>query len=421
MKTYGIICEYNPFHNGHIYQIEETRKHGADHIVCIMSGNYVQRGDVAVIDKFERAKIAVNNGADLVIEMPVAYSLASAEFFARAGVMMLAALGCVNGISFGSECGDIELLKNAAMATFTAGTPDKLKPYMEQGMNFPEALQASISALHGPIIGSVFDSPNNTLGVEYLRAMKVLGVDFDAFTVKRTGVSHDSLETSDKYASGTKLREMIENGEDISAFVPEDMAKAIEKYDEEDHIAYFDNLERELLFVLRSLTPRMIAEVPDIAQGVENRIAQMGKAANSIEEFLRMVDTKRYTQAKFRRALLNMYIGVKKNDLLIPPAFGRILAFNEKGTEIIKAAAANAEAANERIKAAGGDPAKADPMDKYPIPFSSSLKDLADKFKVPQLIRQAELTCRSSDLYMLASRDVRPCASDFTAKIEVQN
>ena len=420
MKTYGIICEYNPFHNGHIYQIEETRKHGADHIVCIMSGNYVQRGDVAMLDKFKRAQIAVNHGADLVIEMPVVYSLASAEYFARAGVMMLAALGCVDGISFGSECGDIELLKNAAMATFTAGTPEKLKPYLEKGMNYPEALQTSISNDHGPIIGGVFDSPNNTLAVEYLRAMKVLGIDIDAFTVKRTGAAHDSDEAADGFASGSKLREMIENGEDISAFVPEDMAKAVAEYDDADHLAYFDNLERELLYVLRTATPNFIKDVPDIAQGVENRIAQMGKAANSVEDFLKMVDTKRYTQAKFRRALLNMYLGIKKNDLLVPPTFGRILAFNEKGAEIIKAASENAEAANERIKAAQENPELANPMDKFLIAFSSSLKDILDKFKVPQLVRQAELTCRSSDLYMLASRDVRPCASDFTAKIEIQ-
>lgn len=420
MKTYGIICEYNPFHNGHIYQIEETKKHGADHIVCIMSGNYVQRGDVAIIDKFKRAQIAVDNGADLVIEMPVAYSLASAEYFARAGVMMLAALGCVDGISFGSECGDIELLRNAAMATFTAGTPEKLKPYLEKGMNYPEALQQSISTEHGPIIGGVFDAPNNTLAVEYLRAMKVLGVDFDTFTVKRTGALHDSDTAENGFASGSKLREMIENGEDISAFVPEAMAKAVEEYDEADHLAYFDNLERELLYILRTATPKFISEVPDIAQGVENRISQMGKASNSVEDFLKMVDTKRYTQAKFRRALLNMYLGIKKNDLLIPPAFGRILAFNEKGTEIIKAAAANAEAANERIKAAQENPELANPMDKFLIPFSSSIRDLLDKFKVPQLVRQAELACRSTDLYMLASRDIRPCAMDFTAKIEIQ-
>ena len=127
MKTYGIICEYNPFHNGHIYQIEETRKNGATHIAAIMSGNYVQRGDVAMIDKFARAKAAVEGGVDLVVEMPVVYSLASAGFFARAGVMMLGALGCVDGISFGSECGDVELLKNAAMASLSMSSKENME------------------------------------------------------------------------------------------------------------------------------------------------------------------------------------------------------------------------------------------------------------------------------------------------------
>ena len=115
-----------------------------------------------------------------------------------------------------------------------------------------------------------------------------------------------------------------------------------------------------------------------------------------------------------------MFLGIKKNDLLVPPTYGRILAFNEKGAEIIKAASENAEAANERIKAAQENPELANPMDKFLIPFSSSLKDILDKFKVPQLVRQAEITCRSTDLYMLASRNVRPCAADFTTKIEIQ-
>ena len=116
MKTYGIVCEYNPFHNGHKYQIEETKKQtGADHIVAVMSGNYVQRGDVAIIDKFKRAEIAVQNGVDLVVELPVAYTLTNAQTFARASVFMLNALGVVDGISFGSECGDIDVLKKAAV------------------------------------------------------------------------------------------------------------------------------------------------------------------------------------------------------------------------------------------------------------------------------------------------------------------
>lgn len=400
MKTYGIICEYNPFHNGHIYQIEETRKHGADHIVAIMSGNYVQRGDLAVIDKFKRAQIAVNHGADLVIEMPVAYSLANAEMFARAGVMMLGALGCVDGISFGSECGDISLLKNAADAALASGTPEKIKPLLEQGIPYPEALQQSILREHGPIIAGAFDGPNNILGIEYLKAMKVLGIEMDAFTIKRKGADHDSSEASENIASASKLREMIENMDDISAYVPEDMAEAIKEYDDAEHIAYFDNLERQFLFMLRTVSPQIVAATPDVGQGLENRIVQAGRSAVSLDQFLELCDTKRYTMARFRRILLNLFLGIKKTDLQVPPAYGRVLAFNEKGVEIIKAAAEQ-------------------PPEKIAIPFSVSLKEILE-MKIPPVMRQAELTCRSSDLYMLASREIRTCASDFTAKIEIQ-
>lgn len=402
MKTYGIICEYNPFHNGHIYQIEETRKYGADRIVAIMSGNYVQRGDVAVVDKFKRAQIAVKHGADLVIELPVAYSVASAEMFARAGVMMLGALGCVDGISFGSECGDIELLRNAAMAFFSAATPEKVKPLLEQGISYPEAVQQCIAKEHGPIIGGVFDSPNNVLAVEYLKAIKTLGLEMDTFTVRRKGAAHDSDEASDGIASGSMLRDMIENGEDISAYVPKEMADAVAEYEDEEHLAYFDNLERELMYILRTVSPQYIADTPDVAQGLENRIVQAGRTATSIDHFFELVNTKRYTQAKFRRVLLNMFLGIRKSDMQIPPAYGRVLAFNEKGAEIIKEA---------------GELAEKEP-NKFTIPFTHSLKDLLD-MKIPQITRQAEITCRSTDLYMLASRDVRPCAADFTTKIEI--
>lgn len=401
MKTYGIICEYNPFHNGHIYQIEETRKQGATHIVAIMSGNYVQRGDVAMIDKFARAKSAVANGVDLVIEMPVVYSLSSANFFARAGVMMLGALGCVDGISFGSECGDMELLKNAAMASINASKPEKIKPLVEQGMSFPQAIQQAIALEYGPIIASVFDSPNNTLAVEYLKAIKLLNLEFETYTVKRKGAEHDSPSPSEGIASASLIRQMIEDGEDISPYVPKETAELAKEYEEKELLAYFDNLERELLYVLRSMIPPTIAECPDVDPGLANFIFRAGIDARSIDEFLEITGTKRYTAAKIRRVLLNLYIGTKASDLMIMPPYGRILAFNEKGSEILKAAKEKSE------------------DNKLAIPFDTSLKDIIE-LKRPPISRFADISNRATNLYGLASRTVRPCAEDFTAKIGIQ-
>ena len=401
MKTYGIICEYNPFHNGHIYQIEETRKQGATHIVAIMSGNYVQRGDVAMIDKFARAKAAVSNGVDLVVEMPVVYSLSSANFFARAGVMMMGALGCVDGLSFGSECGDIELLKNAAMASINASKPEKVKPLLEQGMSFPQAVQQVIALDYGPIIASVFDSPNNTLAVEYLKAIKLLNLEFETYTVKRKGAEHDSPDPSEGIASASLIRQMIEDGEDISPYVPKETAELAKEYEEKELLAYFDNLERELLYVLRSMIPPAIAECPDVDPGLANFIFRAGIDAKSLDEFLEIARTKRYTTAKIRRVLLNLYIGTKASDLMIMPPYGRVLAFNERGSEILKAAKEKAE------------------DNKLAIPFDTSLKDIIE-LKRPPINRFADISNRATNLYGLASRTIRPCAEDFTAKIEIQ-
>ncbi|MCH5193967.1 MAG: nucleotidyltransferase family protein [Oscillospiraceae bacterium] len=406
MKTYGIICEYNPFHNGHAYQIEEARKNGATHIAAIMSGNYVQRGDVAMIDKFARAKVAVNNGVDLVVEMPVIYSLSSANFFARAGIMMLGALGCVDGISFGSECGDMELLKNAAMASLNMSTKEnleeKVKPLMNQGMSFPVAMKQAIAIDDGPMIAAVFDSPNNTLAVEYLKAMKMLNLEFELHTVKRKGAAHDSLTPSDDgFASGTLLRQMIEDDEDISAFVPKDMADIVKEYEEKNMLAYFDNLERELLYVLRYNIPPTIAECPDVDPGLANLIFRAGIDSSSLEDFMEKAGTKRYTDARIRRILLCLYIGIKATDLMIMPPYGRILALNEKGAEILKASKEKAEG------------------NKLAIPFGSSLKDIVE-LQSPHISRFADVSNRATNLYGLASREIRPCTEEFTAKIEIQ-
>lgn len=405
MKTYGIICEYNPFHNGHIYQIEETRKQGATHIVAIMSGNYVQRGDVAMTDKFARARTAVANGVDLVVEMPVVYSISSANYFARAGVMMLGALGCVDGISFGSECGDIELLKNAAMASFEITKKEnldkKVKPLMDQGMPFPAAIQQAIAMEHGPIIASVFDSPNNTLAVEYLKAIKLLDLKLEPYTVKRKGAAHDSHDASENIASGTLLREMIEDGEDISKYVPKETAETVREYEEKNMLAYFDNLERELLYVLRSTIPPIMAECPDVDMQLANFIYKTGIESNSIDEFLEKVGTKRYTQARFRRILLNLYIGTKATDLLLMPPYGRVLALNERGAEILKEAKEKTEG------------------NKFAIPFNTSLKDIIE-MQSPQINRFADISNRATNLYGLASKEIRSCAEEFTAKIEIQ-
>ena len=402
MKTYGIICEYNPFHNGHIYQIEETKKQtGATHIVAVMSGNYVQRGEPALLDKFKRAEIAVKNGVDLVIEMPIQYSLANAELFARCGVLLLGALRCVEGISFGSECGSIEQLRQCADAVAEVTTPDNLKPLLEQGMPFPEAVHQLVSFKYGPMVGDLLNSPNNILAVEYMKSLKILGLDqkIQPFTVKREGAEHDGEQHSDSLASGSYIRKLIDDGEDFSAFVPKDTFDAVNEYDDKELLCWFENFERILLYRLRTMSPPELATVPDVGQGLENRIFQVAKMATSLDQLLDGIKVKRYPMARIKRILLNALFGVRTDDLKVPPIYGRILALNDRGTEILKMAGSL-------------------PEDKLSIPFSSTLKDFIDNNKENKnVMRNVGLTTISSDIYTLGSRNIRPSGMDFTAKI----
>jgi predicted nucleotidyltransferase len=404
MKTYGIISEYNPFHNGHKYHIEKVREAGATHIVAVMSGNFVQRGDVALIDKFKRAEIAVKNGVDLVIELPVVYSLCPAEFFARAGVMMLAALGCVDGISFGCENTDIGVLRSAAAAAAKVATPEKIVPLLEQGVPFPAAMQQLLSLDAGPLIAEVFEDPNNTLAVEYIKSLNFFGLDYEILPVKRAGTAHDSAETSGKFASASAIRQMIEDEEDYSYFVPQDTIDAVNEYDEKELLCYFDNLEREIIYAIRKSTPTDIAKTPDVGQGLENRIFEAGRSATNIAELLEMIKTKRYTMAHIRRVLLSFYLGIYSSDVMVPPTFGRILALNDRGAEILAASA-------EKNK---------DGENRLAVPFGTDIKEMHGKGNMTAK-RFVHLTALSSDLYTLASRKIRPAGYDYTVKIAKQN
>lgn len=402
MKTYGIICEYNPFHNGHLLQIEETKKQtGATHIVAVMSGNFVQRGEPALMDKFKRAEIAVKNGVDLVIEMPVTYSLANAELFARCGTMLLGSLRCVDGISFGSECGSIEALTECAEAVTKVATPENLKPLMEQGVPFPEAVQQLVSLQYGPLVGDILNSPNNILAVEYIKSLKLLGLDekIKPFTIKREGAAHDGDEHSDNIASGEHIRRLIDDGEDFSAFVPKATFDAINEYDDKELLCWFENFERTILYRLRSMTPPDIATLPDVGQGLENRIFQAARISTNLEELLNNIKVKRYPMAKIKRILMNAILGIRAEDQKIPPMYGRILALNDRGAEILKKAGSL-------------------PEDELSIPFSSSLKEFVEAGKENQrLMRQLGLTTLSGDVYTIGSRNIRPSGMDFTSPV----
>lgn len=397
MKISGLICEYNPFHNGHLYHINETRKNGATHIVSVMSGNFVQRGDVAIMDKLLRARLAVRSGVDLVIELPVQYSLSSAENFAAGAVWLLNSLGVVDELSFGSECGDINKLSKALEKVDEIADVRRsdINDIMEKGYTYPRALSSVLSGVY-PNAAMIVSEPNNTLAIEYLRALRALRSTMQPFTVKREGASHDSEMSEGGYASASFIRECILSGNgdsELNDIMPEIWVKAVSDARSKGGIAKLERLERVMLYKLRMASPEEIAQISDIAQGLENRIYS-ARMAGSLDELFYSVKTKRYTMARIKRILLSLLIGITREDMTHMPQYGRILAFNDRGREILSVA-----------------------KGKAVIPFGSSLAKLSQKNRVSR--RFAELEGKASDIYGLALDTVTSAADDFRAKIAI--
>ena len=234
MKISGIICEYNPLHNGHLYHLEQVRRGGAEGIVAVMSGNFVQRGDAALLDKFTRARLAIEGGVDLVLELPVPYALAPAENFAIGGVALLTALGNVQEISFGSECGDIHLLSQAAQACQVCKTDyaDVMDDFLRSGYSYPEVLSQMVGQLYGEETAAVLRSPNNTLAIAYLNAIEEMDSPLQPMTIPRRGAGHNSSQPApDGTASATYIRQFFaEAGVELCSGAQGDADQAVEAY-----------------------------------------------------------------------------------------------------------------------------------------------------------------------------------------------
>lgn len=397
MKVSGIICEYNPFHNGHLYHIRETRKSGATHIVAVMSGNFVQRGDTAVMDKLDRARLAVRSGADLVIELPVQYCLAPAEKFAEGAVWLLDSLGIVEELSFGSECGDIERLTKALETVEYASVSkaDEIRSIMEKGYTYPRALSSVINGINESI-ADVIEEPNNLLAIEYLKALKKFFSKIKPFTIKRSSAAHDSMTPADGIASASYIREKLaegRNAEHIRSYTVPIWADAIAQAASSGELSSISRLERILLYKLRTSSIEEIAQISDVGQGLENRIYN-ARMSGSLDELLFTIKTKRYTMARIRRILLSLLIGITKTDMEHLPPYGRILAINERGQEILALAKGKAR-----------------------LPYATSISKLSQLNDSSK--RFADLEIRASDIYGLSLESIASADKDYRAKIMI--
>lgn len=334
MKAAGIICEYNPFHAGHAIHIEKTRSAlGGDcAIVCVMSGNFVQRGDVAVFNKHARAKAAVLCGADLVLEIPTPYALSSAKGFAEAGVRILDSLGACGYISFGSESGDIEALREAAAAIASTEADGLIKVWLDKGLSYAAAQQKAADAVIGSC-SDLFRSPNNLLGIEYLKAIFELGSPMQAITIKRAGGEHDC----DTGLSATALRKALLRGDKTPALMP-DAAELVCTEEIEAGRGPMSIKQYELAMLSRLRSAKGFALLPGATEGLEFRFMRYAASEPTIEALLEKVKTKRYAMSRLRRMLVCACLGITAADTTKPPPYIRVLAMDQTGMKLLSEA-----------------------------------------------------------------------------------
>lgn len=349
MKILGIIAEYNPFHNGHKYHIEESKKQtNSTHTIAIISGSFVQRGDVSIIDKWTKAKIAISNGVDLVIELPTVYSVQTAELFGYGAVKILNSLKCVDIISFGSEAGKVDILKNVAHTLNKEPIEFKkiLKNELKKGVSFPEARVNALCNFYSSNnleigflnLKELLNNPNNILAIEYLKALHKLSSSIEPFTITRLGSSYNEENLQDCFASATAIRKSLSKKDkpDISSYVPDELNSYLNNNPYLNNINnYIDILNYNII----SSTEETLSNIMDIDENLQNRILNLKKYYNSIDELSKTLYTKNYTHSRINRILMHMLLNLKSEDIKylynVPIKYVRVLGSNKKGFEII--------------------------------------------------------------------------------------
>lgn len=342
----AIIGEYNPFHNGHAYHIQKTKQlTNADYVIAIISGNFVQRGNVSLIDKWSKADMALLNGVDLVIELPTVYSISSAENFANGAIKILNSLKIVDTLSFGSEFCDLDVLEE--IAEVLINEPSEFKTLLEhelsKGLSFPKARENALLMYLNDIrkYANILSSPNNILAIEYLKALKKTKSSIKPLAIKRINVGYNELETKNNFASATAIRQKIIDNTPagISKLMPSSSYKVLYNSIKKGHyVKDISAYEKEILYSLRRMYTDEIADLPDVTEGLENSIQDAADSCNTLNEFMNIVKSKRYTSTRIQRILLYALLGITKEDMKtsnkITP-YVRILGMNNKGKELL--------------------------------------------------------------------------------------
>ncbi len=331
MKTVGIVCEYNPFHLGHGKQIQWIRRHfgGECRIVCLMSGNFVQRGAPAIFPKSLRARAAITAGADLVLELPVTYALSSAEGFAAGAIRILS--GFCDCLCFGCESAGKELLTATARALLTPEFSAALRNQLDLGLSFPAARQKALECLGCD--SRLLENPNDILAVEYCKAILAQNCAIEPLPIRRLGSYHANTPDPEN-PSATALRLTICRGEDWLPYVPADCREILKNAP----IHTLEAGERAVLARLRTMTDAEFESLPHGSEGLWRKFMHACRRESSLEDILAATKSKRYTRTRLDRMAMCAFLGIPKALLEAPPPYTRVLALRDSGREVLKAA-----------------------------------------------------------------------------------
>lgn len=406
-KILAIVAEYNPFHNGHLYHLQKSKKElNPDYSVCIMSGNFCERGDTSIIDKWSKAEAALKCGFDLVIELPVLYSTSSAENFAEGALKILDAFGNNVILSFGSECGDLSILNN--IANILCDEPKEfttiLTHELSKGLSYPKARENALLLYLNDVrkYANVLSSPNNILGIEYLKAIKKLKSKVKPFTIKRIDAGYNSLKVKDRLASATAIRNLLKNNEDVKKLMPTPAYNIL--LDNINHGKMVSNIslfEKEIIYTLRKMSLEEIANLQDVTEGLENSIKQAANSCNNLEDLINSIKSKRYTRSRIQRILLYSILNITKKDIQdsykVKP-YIRVLGVSQKGKTLLS------EISNYRAK--------------YPV--VTSVKKFMDSNNNKILKNMIEKDILASNIYTLGYEYDSKSNLDYTKKLIIR-
>ena len=385
MSVTGFIAELNPLHNGHKRVIDTIISRG-DTAVCALGGNFAQRGEPTILSKQKRCEAALRCGVDLVVEIPVPWSMSTAQNFALGGVSQLAAVGCEN-LCFGSECGDLSVLLKAAELEEHPEYHERLANQLKTGISFATARENVAKELGYPF--EAFEKPNDTLAVEYIMAAKRIGWNANFIPIKREGAAHDADTPVENFISASLLREYLKKNQ--LGFAERYMPLELRGFLKPEILSDATRLETAILAVLRSKAIEDFRNLPDISEGIENKLVFSVQVAQNLEDLYRAVKSKRYPLARVRRMIFSAFLGIDSSFFGKRPPYVRVLGFSKSGEAILKN------------------------VSQTEIPVITRVSQLKEADEFSALTFSTE--CRVTDLYALTFNPPQVCGNEYKMKL----